>query len=345
MFENNQRTELSEMGTFGLVEHISSFFKTKHNSSVRGIGDDAAVIDIGNEYLLMSSAHLLEGIHFDLAFHPLKHLGYKIVVAAISEICAMNGRPKEIYINLAVSNRFSLEAVEEIFSGVQVACDKFNLDLMGYQTSTASKGMFANITALGRVEKEKIAFRKGAKANDLLVVSGDLGGAYMGLQVLEREKKIFLEHPEMQPDLEKNDYIVGRQLRPEARLDVIEMLSALEIVPTSMIDVCDGVASEIHHLGSQSGVGFEIYEEKLPIDPQTVDRAIEFGLNPSIVALNGGEDFELLFTVDQKHFDKIKNNPDLSIIGYATEDKGAYHLQNRNGSSFDIKAQGWQKNN
>lgn len=342
MFENRSRTELSELGEFGLIGHLTGFFKTRHAGTVKAAGDDAAVIDTGgDDYLLVSTDHMLEGIHFDLAFHPLKHLGYKAVVSAVSDICAMNGVAREILVNIGLSNRFSLEAVEEIFAGIQAACDKYDLDLVGGDTSASAKGLMLNVTAMGRVKKDRVTYRKGAAVNDLLVVTGDIGGAYMGLQILEREKKVFLEHPDMQPDLEKHDYIVGRQLKPEARRDVVDLLEQMNIVPTSMIDVSDGVASEIHHLGQGSGTGFEIYEDKLPIDPQTVESALEFGLNPSIVALNGGEDYELLFTVDQKHYEKLKNNPDFTIIGHATEQAGGYHLRTTGGNSFDIKAQGW----
>lgn len=342
MFENRERSEISDLGEFGLISHLNSFFTTRRSNTIAASGDDAAVIEIGGQNLLVSTDHMLEGIHFDLSFHPLMHLGYKLVAAGISDICAMNGKPSQILVNIGMSNRFSLEAVEEIFRGIQHACDKYNLDLVGGDTSASFKGLMLNVTALGTAEKNAVAYRKGARPNDLLVVSGDLGGAYMGLQILEREKKIFLEQPDFKPDLEQHDYIIGRQLRPEARTDVVDLLETLGIVPTSMIDVSDGVASEIHHLGKHSGVGFEIFEDKLPIDPQTVDRALEFNLNPSIVALNGGEDYELLFTVAQEHYDKIKSEPDLTIIGHATEQKGVFSLNNRNGQSFAIKAQGWE---
>jgi thiamine-monophosphate kinase len=253
----------------------------------------------------------------------------------------MNGTAREILVNVGLSNRFSLEAVEELFEGIRIACETYGLDLIGGDTSASPRGLFLNITALGRVSKEKITYRKGAEENDLLVVTGDFGGAYMGLHILEREKKVFMDHPEMQPDLENHDYIVGRQLKPEARKDAIDQLEALGIVPSSMIDVSHGIASELFHLGLNSGVGFQVYEDKLPIDPQTVNTAMEFGLTPSMTALNGGEDYELLFTVNQKHFEKLKNHPDFTIIGHATADKGSYQLITKSGNSFDIKAQGW----
>lgn len=342
MFENRERSELGELGEFGLIQHLSSFFKSNQAGTVMAAGDDAAVIDIGGNLVLASTDHMLEGIHFDLTFHPLMHLGYKLVSAGISDICAMNGTPTHILLNIGLSNRFSLEATEEIYKGIQHACEKYNVDLVGGDTSASAKGLMLNVTALGQVSKDKITYRKGASPNELLVVTGDLGGAYMGLQILEREKKIFLEQPDFKPDLERHDYIIGRQLRAEARLDAVSLLNDLGIVPTSMIDVSDGVASEIHHLGNHSKVGFEIYEDKLPIDPQTVDRALEFNLNPSIVALNGGEDYELLFTVGQEHYDKIKKEPDFTIIGHVTDQEGQYMLNNRNGQSFGIKAQGWE---
>ncbi|MBS3913078.1 MAG: thiamine-phosphate kinase [Bacteroidetes bacterium] len=342
MFENQRRTELHDLGEFGLIEHITSYFKNQNKESVFGIGDDAAVLDFGEKYTLVSTDHFIEGIHFDLTFHPLRHLGYKAVAAAVSDICAMNGNPLQILVNIGLSNRFSLEAVEEIYSGIQIACEKYAVDLIGGDTSSSPRGLYLSVTAIGCVDKDKVTYRKGAEANDLLVLTGDIGGAYMGLQILEREKKVFMEHPEMQPDLERHDYIVGRQLRPDARKDVIQILAEKEILPTSMIDVSDGVASEIHHLGKQSGVGFQVFENKLPIDPQTVERAIEFGLNPSIAALNGGEDYELLFTIKQGDYEKIKHHPDMTVIGHATELVGKYNLITESGNSFEIQAQGWQ---
>lgn len=342
MFENEQRTELGTLGEFGLIQHIASHFKPKRSDTVAGIGDDAAVIQSEKGLVLLCTDHMLEGVHFDLSFHPLKHLGYKAVVSCVSDICAMNGKPGQILVNLGTSNRFSLEAIEELYAGIQLACERYGVDLVGGDTSASQRGLMINVTCYGSAKTETITYRKGAKPNDLLVVTGDVGGAYMGLQILEREKKVFLEHPEMQPDLERFDYIVGRQLKPEARVDVIAQLEELKIVPTSMIDVSDGIASELHHLGAHGKVGFNVYENKLPIDPQTVDIALEFGLNPSIAALNGGEDYELLFTVDQGHFDLIKNLPDMTVIGHATEEIGKYNLITATGNSFEIKAQGWE---
>lgn len=341
MFENNQRTEVSDLGEFRLIDHLSGFFQPKHKTSILGIGEDASVLEYGDSRIVISTQHMMEGVHFDLTFHPLKHLGYKSVVNAIADLCAMNTVPREIQVNIAVSNRFSLEAIEEIFIGVRAACDKYNLDLVGLRASSSFKGLMLSTTAVGDIHKSKLVSKTGASANDLLVITGDIGGAYMGLQILEREKKVFLEHPEMQPDLEQNDYIVGRQLKPEARTDVVDILNTLKIVPTSMGNVRHGVAGLLFEMGKKSKVGFEVFENKLPVDPQTVERALEFGLNPSIAALNGGEDFEILFTINQQDYDKIKNNPDFTIIGHATDNQGAFHLVTNSGNSFDIKAQGW----
>lgn len=342
MFENTERTELSALGEFGLISHLSKHFINKNDSTILGIGDDAAIVKMGDAYVAISTDSLIEGVHFDLMFHPLKHLGYKAVAATVSDICAMNAIPTQITVAIGLSNRFSLEAVEELYEGMRLACEKYEIDLIGGDTSSSRSGLILNLTAIGQVDPQKVTYRKGAKPNDLLVVTGDVGGAYMGLQILEREKKVFLDHPSMQPDLETYDYIVGRQLKAEARLDVIKLLDELKIIPTSMMDVSDGIASELFHLGQASAVGFDIYEDKLPIDPQTVDTALAFDLNPSIMALNGGEDYELLFTIDQREWDKIKNNPDFTVIGHATDLINSYKLNTKAGNSFDIKAQGWE---
>lgn len=343
MFENASRTELESLGEFGLINHLAASFENQQTSTVTGIGDDAAVIDAGDQYLLVSTDQFFEGVHFDLAFHPLKHLGYKVAVAGISDILAMNGACTQLLVGLGLSNRFSLEAVEELYAGIKIACEKFGTDLVGGDTSASRSGLIINVTAVGTVAKDRITRRGGAQPNDLLVVSGDLGGAYIGLQILEREKKVFEEHPNMQPDLEKYDYIVGRQLKPEARKDIVEQLNALGILPTSMIDVSDGVASEVFHLGKASGVGFDVYEDKLPVDQQTLDTSLSFQLNPAIVALNGGEDYELLFTIAPSDYEKIKNNLDFTVIGHATETVGKHRLHTKAGNVFDIKAQGWSK--
>ncbi|MDG1098055.1 MAG: thiamine-phosphate kinase [Bacteroidia bacterium] len=342
MFQNKETTPISELGEFGLINHLTQHIKTERKSTVTGVGDDASVVQIGDEYCVQSSEIFAENVDFDLTFHPLKHLGYKMVVATISDVLAMNVIPSHLLVNIALSSRFTLEAIEELYAGILIACKEYNLDLVGGDTGSSQSGLVVSMTATGFTKnKESITYRGGAKSNDLLVSTGDLGGAYMGLQILEREKKIFLEHKDMQPDLEKYDYIVGRQLRPLARLDVVQTLQDLNIIPTSMMDISDGVASEINHMGTAGKVGFNIYEQKLPIDPQTLDVALEFNLNPSIVALNGGDDYELLMTIDQKHFDKIKGNPDLTVIGHVTESAGAYNMVTQADQVFPIEAQGF----
>ena len=341
MFDNSDRTEISAMGEFGLIQHLAQHFEIRNGKTVKGIGDDAAVVDHGDHYGLITTDLLMEGVHFDLSFHPLKHLGYKAITVAVSDIYSMNGMAEQVLVGIGLSNRFSLEAVEELYAGMQIACEQLGVDLVGGDTTTSRNGLVISVTASGRVDKDKIVYRVGAQAGDLLVVSGDLGGAYMGLQILEREKRVFMEVPNMQPDLEQYDYIVGRQLKAEARKDVIELLKMLDVKPSSLMDVSDGVASELYHMGKASGVGFHVYEEKLPIDPQTIDTALSFDLNPSIVALNGGEDYELLFTVAQSDYEKIKTMPDFTVIGYATDVTSKNMLLTKSGNQFEIKAQGW----
>jgi thiamine-monophosphate kinase len=341
MFDNSDRTEISAMGEFGLIQHLAQHFEIRNGKTVKGIGDDAAVVDHGDHYGLITTDLLMEGVHFDLSFHPLKHLGYKAITVAVSDIYAMNGMADQVLVGIGLSNRFSLEAVEELYAGMQIACEQLGVDLVGGDTTTSRNGLVISVTASGRVDKDRIVYRGGAQAGDLLVVSGDLGGAYMGLQILEREKRVFMEVPNMQPDLEQYDYIVGRQLKAEARKDVIELLKMLDVKPSSLMDVSDGVASELYHMGKASGLGFHVYEEKLPIDPQTIDTALSFDLNPSIVALNGGEDYELLFTVAQSDYEKIKTMPDFTVIGYATDVTSKNMLLTKSGNQFEIKAQGW----
>jgi len=341
MFDNSDRTEISAMGEFGLIQHLAQHFEIRNGKTVKGIGDDAAVVDHGDHYGLITTDLLMEGVHFDLSFHPLKHLGYKAITVAVSDIYAMNGMAEQVLVGIGLSNRFSLEAVEELYAGMQIACEQVGVELVGGDTTTSRNGLVISVTASGRVDKDRIVYRGGAQAGDLLVVSGDLGGAYMGLQILEREKRVFMEVPNMQPDLEQYDYIVGRQLKAEARKDVIELLKMLDVKPSSLMDVSDGVASELYHMGKASGLGFHVYEEKLPIDPQTIDTALSFDLNPSIVALNGGEDYELLFTVAQSDYEKIKTMPDFTVIGYATDVTSKNMLLTKSGNQFEIKAQGW----
>jgi thiamine-monophosphate kinase len=335
------RTEIKDYGEFGLIHHLTKNIELQNASSILGVGDDAAVIDHFGKQTVITTDLLVEGVHFDLSYTPLKHLGYKSVIVNLSDVYAMNGMADQVVVGLGLSNRFSLEAVEELYAGMQIACEHFGVDLVGGDTTTSQSGLVISMSAYGRVAKDKIVYRGGAQVGDLLVVSGDLGGAYMGLQILEREKRVFLEVPNMQPDLEQYDYIVGRQLKAEARKDVVELLKILDVKPTSMIDVSDGVASELHHLGKASGCGFHIYEEKLPIDSQTIDTALSFDLNPSIVALNGGEDYELLFTVGQTDYEKIKTMPDFTVIGYATDVTSKNMLRTKSDNQFEIKAQGW----
>lgn len=336
-----KRTELGELGEFGLIEHLTNSIEVKQSSTVKGIGDDAAVIDAGDKYQLISTDMLTEGVHFDLAYVPLKHLGYKSVMVNLSDIYAMNGKATQITISIAVSNRFSVEALEEFYEGVRIACDLYNVDLIGGDTTSSVSGWCISITAIGEVEKKKVAYRSGAKENDLICVSGDLGAAYIGLQLLEREKQIFKEDARVQPDFSGKDYLVERQLKPEARKTVVEMLDRAEIQPTSMIDISDGLASELMHLGKASKVGVAIYEDKLPIDPLTVSTSEELGLDPTVSALNGGEDYELLFTVSQSDFDAIKNLEGLHIIGHVLDQNSGVNMIGKGENIIPLTAQGW----
>ena len=342
MLENSTRTELSSLGEFGLIQLLTTHIKIHHASTNKGVGDDAAVLDYSGKKTVVTTDLLLEGIHFDLSYFPLKHLGYKAIMVNLSDIYAMNATPTQVTVSLGLSSKFSLEAVEEIYAGMLMACNRFEVDLVGGDTSASKQGLVISVTALGIANEGDLVYRNGAKVNDLLCVSGDLGGAYMGLQLLEREKKVFLSNPEAQPDLEGKDYIIERQLKPEARRDVIATLKSLGIKPTSMIDVSDGLSSEVMHLCSQSGVGMNIFEDKIPLDPQTYDMARELDLDPTLTALSGGEDYELLFTIDQNDFEKIKNNPDVSIIGHVTEAREGIHLISKSGNKHALKAQGWK---
>ena len=336
-----QRSEISSLGEFGLIDRISKRFELKVPSTIRGIGDDAAVIDIGNEYLLMSTDMLIEGPHFNLSYVPLKHLGYKAVAVNVSDIAAMNGRPEQITISLGLSNRFSIEAVDELYEGIRAACNAFNVDLVGGDTTSSPAGLTIAINIIGRVAKDKITYRNTAKVNDIICVTGDTGAAYMGLQVLEREKAVFLANPNMQPDIEKYEYVVGRQLKPEARMDIIYDLDELKIVPTSMIDVSDGIASELLHISMQSGVGVKVFEDKLPIDAQTYETAVEMNLDPVTCSLNGGEDYELLFTINPADHEKLKNHPDIHFIGHVHSEPSQNLMITKQGNVIELKAQGW----
>lgn len=335
-----ERTELNSLGEFGLIDRIKTKFSLQNPESVFGIGDDAAVIDMGDKYMLISTDMLLEGVHFDLAYVPLRHLGYKSVAVNVSDIAAMNGIARHITVGIGLSNRISVEAVDEIYEGIKFACEDYKVDLIGGDTTSSRSGLVISITVTGFVDKDKVAYRSGAKPNDILCVTGDLGAAYFGLQLLEREKQVFLANPGMQPDLEEKSYLVGKQLKPEARTDIVHELAEAGVVPTSMIDISDGLASEIIHLSTQSGVGALIFEDKLPMEDITMLTATEFNLSPVTAALNGGEDYQLLFTITQSDFDKIKNMSDITPIGYMTEDK-AVELVLNSGSKVGIKAQGW----
>ena len=337
-----QRTEISALGEFGLIKHLSQGVSLQNAESVKGIGDDAAVIASNpEEYSLLSTELLLEGVHFDLSYVPLKHLGYKAVVVGLSDIAAMNGIPKQLTLGIALSNRFSVEAIDELYEGVRAACQNYRVDLVGGDTTASRAGLVLSVTATGTVAPHRVVYRHTAQPNDLLCVSGDLGAAYLGLQLLEREKQVFLQDPHMQPQLESKDYLIQRQLKPEARTDIVHELQALGVVPTSMIDVSDGLASESFHLCRQSGLGARIMEENLPIDDQTFLTATELNPSPLTAALNGGQDYELLFSISQADYEKVKNLSDVSIIGYLTADP-ALSLITKSGGSFPLQAQGWQ---
>ncbi|MEI6021156.1 MAG: thiamine-phosphate kinase [Bacteroidota bacterium] len=340
-FDNTSRTELSELGEFGLIQHLSQYVEINQESTLKGIGDDAAVLDYGNLKTVISTDMLVEGVHFDLSYMPLKHLGYKSVVVNLSDIFAMNAQPRQILVSIALSSRFSLEAAEELYAGILLACNKYNIDLVGGDTTSSLSGLVISITALGTANESDLVYRSGAKEGNLLCVSGDLGGAYMGLQLLEREKAVYKENPKLQPDLEGKDYILQRQLRPEARQDIVDLLKNIQVTPTAMIDISDGLSSEILHICTQSNVGIELYEEKIPIDPLTYDTAREFNLDPTLCALSGGEDYELLFTVDLKDYDKIKNSLDISIIGHVTNVSKGKLMVSKSGTVHEITAQGW----
>ncbi len=337
-----QLTPLDKIGEFGLIDHLTQSFKTINESTKKAVGDDAAVLNFEGEETLVSTDMLVEGVHFNLAYVPIKHLGYKSVIVNLSDLCAMNAKPTQILVSFAVSNRFPLEALEELYAGIQLACKQYKVDLIGGDTTSSTSGLIINVTAIGKAKSENIVYRDGAHENDLLVVTGDLGGAYLGLQVLERENEVFKVNPNVQPDLSSYEYIIGRQLKPEARVDIVDLLKGLEVKPTSMIDISDGLSSEILHLSKQSGYGFKVYEEKIPLDPTVIRTAEEFGINPITCALNGGEDYELLFTIKQEDYPKIKGNPNLTVIGHTTEQNAENYLMLRNSdSAMKLTAQGW----
>jgi len=335
------RTEISSLGEFGLIEHLTKNIELQNASSIVGVGDDAAVIDHFGKQTVITSDMLVEGVHFDLMYTPLKHLGYKSVIVNLSDIYAMNATPTQIILNIAISNRFSIEALDEFYSGVYTACEKYGVDLIGGDTSSSHKGFIISVTAIGEVTPDQYVKRNTAKQGDLVCVSGDLGGAYIGLLFLEREKKIYLENPNIQPDLESESYVIGRLLRPEARKDIIEFFEKEKITPHSMMDISDGLSSEILHISNQSDLGCVIYEERLPIADEMKNAAYKFQIDPTACALSGGEDYELLFTIDQNDYDKIKLNEDISVIGYMTEREKGTNIITKGESTYPITAQGW----
>lgn len=340
--KNPQMTPISAYGEFGLIKHLTENFSFENSSTEISIGDDAAVINPEGQMVVLTTDILAEGVHFNLGYVPLKHLGYKAVVTNISDISAMNATPTQILVGLAISNRFPVEALEEIYAGIALACKRYKVDLVGGDTTSSTSGLVMSITAIGLENPENIVKRSGAKANDLLVVTGDLGGAYMGLQILEREHSVYLANPNMQPEMEGYDYILERQLKPEARTDIKKTLKELDIKPTSMIDVSDGLSSEILHLSDQSKVGFHLYEEKVPMDSLTISTAEELNLNPVMCALSGGEDYELLFTIAPEDFDKIKNHPDFTIVGHAVDlEQGNFLIARGSNELIPLNAQGW----
>jgi thiamine-monophosphate kinase len=343
--KNQQRTSLEALGEFGLIEHLTKHFKIKQKSTVKGIGDDAAVLDFKSKKIVVTTDLLVEQVHFDLSYMPLKHLGYKAIMVNLSDVYAMNANATQVTVSIAVSNRFPLEALEELYAGMELASEIYGVDIVGGDTTSSTTGLIISVTAIGDVDVKDITYRNGAKPNDLLVVSGDLGAAYMGLQVLEREKEVFKVNPNNQPDLDLYTYIIERQLKPEARKDIVKLLKDLKVKPTSMIDISDGLSSEIIHLCKQSDVGVELYENKIPLDPQVISTCEEFNIDSTTIALNGGEDYELLMTISQEDFPKIKANPNLTVIGYITEKNKGMNLVTRAETLIPLIAKGWNSLN
>lgn len=336
-----KRTAISELGEFGLIGHLTSGIIPVNQSTVKGIGDDAAVIDPGGKQMLVSTDLLVEGVHFDISYTPLKHLGYKAAVVNFSDICAMNGVPKQLFVGISVSSKYPVEALDELYDGIRLACARYKVDLAGGDTTASLHGLFLALTVTGEAEKGKITLRSNAKENDLVCVTGDLGAAYMGLLLLEREKKVFQANADMQPDLQGHDYILERQLKPEARTDMVRALDEAGVLPTAMIDISDGLASEILHICNDSGVGCRLYEEKIPLDPVTTITAAEFGISPVTAAMNGGEDYELLFTIQMDDYGKIENIPGISVIGHITDKNSGCHLVSSDNVLVEILAQGF----
>ena len=339
--KNQSKTALSKLGEFGLIEHLTTQFKINNKSTITGIGDDAAILNFKGESVVVTTDFLVEGVHFDLSYMPLKHLGYKAVVVNLSDVYAMNAIASQITVSIAVSNRFTLEAMEALYQGIQTAAKTYGVDVVGGDTTSSISGMTLSVSAIGHVKASKAVKRNGAKSNDLLVISGDIGAAYLGLQVLEREKEVFKVNPKNQPELERYSYIIERQLKPEARKDIVTLLNHLKVQPTSMIDISDGLSSEVIHLCKQSEVGCNLYEEKIPLDPQVISTCEEFNIDSTTIALSGGEDYELLMTISQADYPKIKANPNLTVIGHMTEKASGIHLVTRAQEKIPLVAQGW----
>jgi len=338
---NNERTEISSLGEFGLIEHLTKNIELQNASSVLGVGDDAAVIDHFGKQTVITTDLLIEGVHFDLAYTPLKHLGYKSIVVNLSDIYAMNATPTQVTLSLGISNRFSLEALDDFYEGVYAACSAYGVDLVGGDTTTSQKGFIISVTAIGEVTPDKFVKRSTAQKGDLLCVSGYLGGAYVGLLFLEREKKIFIESPGVQPDLEGESYVIGKLLKPEARKDIIEFFAKQEVSPTSMIDISDGLSSEVLHLCKESGLGCVLYEEKIPVAEEMKKAAFKFEIDPTACALSGGEDYELLFTIPQTDYDKLVLNEEISVVGYMTDAEQGANIITKGGGKYPVTAQGW----
>ncbi len=339
--KNTSRTSISTLGEFGLITHLTKNFQITQPSTIIGIGDDAAVLDFEQKKCVLTTDLLIEGVHFDLSYVPLKHLGYKAVMVNLSDVYAMNATASQITVSIAVSNRFPLEALEELYAGIHTAAKLYNVDVVGGDTTSSTTGIMISVTAIGYAKEEELVYRTGAKEGDLLVVSGDLGAAYLGLQILEREKQVYKANPNSQPDLDQYAYLIERQLKPEARKDIIKLLKDLEVQPTSMIDISDGLSSEIIHLCTQSKLGVNVYEDKIPLDPTVIATCEEFSMNSTTVALNGGEDYELLFTIPQEDYPKIKSNPSLTVVGHMLDEKSGMALVTRANERIMLQAQGW----
>lgn len=342
MSNEQSRTEIGDLGEFGLIDHLLDKNVIKRKSTVMGPGDDAAVLNYGGSTVVVSTDMLMEGIHFDLMYVPLKHLGYKAIVANLSDVCAMNVMPSQVTVSIAVSNRFSVEALDELYEGIYAACQFYHVDLVGGDTTSSLSGLAISVTAMGLGDPGRLTYRKGAKPGDLICVTGDLGGAFLGLQILEREKQLFLDNPDVEPDLEEQSYVVGRQLKPEARMDIVNILAKSNIIPSAMIDISDGLASDILHLTKASGVGALILEEQVPIHNDSKMLALKFNMDPITAALNGGEDYELMFTVPDEEYDQVKTLPDLYIIGQITQPEEGVKLRTEGGNIRDLQAQGWK---